>query len=310
MGDGWSGLDICVLGPVRLLAHGQAIDVPGRQQQALLAMFVLHRGRVLSSQRLVDGLWGPAAPASAATSLRVSVSKLRRALSAASAQEALVTSPGGYSLDVASASTDVGRFEAAVEAAHLTASPLERLATLDEALALWRGSPEPIPEYDAGVTSELGRLAALRELALEERADATLQLGRHRELVPALEALVADEPLRERRTELLMLALTRSGRQVEALEAYRRLRSRLVDNLGLEPSARLRDLEHTILSQGATESVLAASPTVQDVLVAGPRRSGGLWGAIVGGAVVLAAGSAVLVSAMGTDPADPSSDAA
>ena len=305
-----SGLDICVLGPTQMFAHGQAVDVPGRQQQALLVMLVLYRGRVLSSQRLLEALWGPAPTASAATSLRVSVSKLRRALSAASAQDALVTSPGGYSLEVAPLSTDVGRFEAAIDAARVTASPRERLSVLDDALALWRGSPGPLPEHDPGVTREFGRLAELRELAREERADAALQLGRHRELVPALEALVADEPLRERRTELLMRALAESGRQVDALEAYRRLRCRLVEDLGLEPSAELRNLQAAILSPPVGAPPEIGSPAVPAAPLRPRRSSVRRRAAVVGGAVVLAAAGSVLLTAMGDRPAHPTSDLA
>ena len=306
-----SGLDICVLGPTQMFAHGQAVDVPGRQQQALLVMFVLYRGRVLSSQRLLEALWGPAPTASAATSLRVSVSKLRRALSAASAQDALVTSPGGYSLEVAPLSTDVGRFEAAVDAARVTASPRERLASSTTHSPCGGAALAPCPEHDPGVTKELGRLAELRELALEERADAALQLGRHRELVPALEALVADEPLRERRTELLMRALARSGRQVDALEAYRRLRCRLVDDLGLEPSAELRNLQAAILSPPVGAPPEIASPAVPVAPPLRPRRgSVRRWAAVVGGAVVLAAAGSVLLAAMRDVPAHPTSDLA
>ena len=240
MTEGEPGLDIRILGALQVVLEGTPVEVAGRQQQAILFMLVLNRGRAVRASRLVDALWGPTPPPSAAASLRVSVSKLRRVLRSAPPSQVLLTASGGYVLDVCAEQTDVGRFEQALAAAHAAGGPRERSQHLDRALRMWRGPPGPVPEYDADVSSELARLVELRDLALEDRAEAALQLGRHRELVPELEALVAQAPLRERRTGLLMLALDRSGRQADALAAFRVLRSRLVEELGLEPSAELQ----------------------------------------------------------------------
>ena len=251
MAEGEPGLDIRILGALQVVLEGTPVEVPGRQQQAILFMLVLNRGRAVRASRLVDALWGPTPPPSAAASLRVSVSKLRRVLRSTPQCQVLLTASGGYVLDVCAEQTDVGRFEQALAAAHAAEGPRERSQHLDRALCLWRGSPGPAPEYDADVSTELARLVELRDLALEDRAEAALELGRHRELVPELEALVAQAPLRERRTGLLMLALDRSGRQADALAAFRRLRSRLVEELGLEPSAELQAVERAVLDGGA-----------------------------------------------------------
>ena len=214
--------------------------------------------------------------------------------------EVLLTASGGYSLDVTAEQTDVGRFEQAVDAARTAAGPHERWQHLDRAVRMWRGLPGPAPEYDADVATELSRLVELRDLALEDRADAALQLGRHRELVPELEALVAQAPLRERRTALLMLALSHSGRQADALAAFRRLRARLVDELGLEPSAELRAVEGAVLSQAGTTTTPPAL-----MAASGPRPgSSRAWWVRRAGAVAVVGVVTAAVMAAVAWPAD------
>ena len=305
MTEGEPGLDIRILGALQVVLEGTPVEVPGRQQQAILFMLVLNRGRAVRASRLVDALWGPTPPPSAAASLRVSVSKLRRVLRSAPPSQVLLTASGGYVLDVCAEQTDVGRFEQALAAAHVASGPRERSQHLDRALSMWRGPPGPAPEYDADVSSELARLVELRDLALEDRAEAALELGRHRELVPELEALVAQAPLRERRTGLLMLALDRSGRQADALAAFRVLRSRLVEELGLEPSAELQAVERAVLDGGtAAMSRGQESPRVPSTQGRTRSRWGPRAGAAAAAGLLTAAVAAAAVMTAAAWPSD------
>ncbi len=226
----------------------------------MLTLLALRANQVVPPEELVDALWGPAPPMTAAAGLRVSVSKLRRALGAAGAPGALVTRTGGYVLELGLGRTDIARFEGLVDRARVTGDPAARGALLDEALALWRGSPLTGLDHDPVAVSELLRLEEVRSLAVEDRIDCKLAQGHHRELVPELEALVAAAPLRERRQGQLMRALNGSGRQAEALETYRRFREHLVDELGLEPGPDLREVEQTILRQERPPERAAATP--------------------------------------------------
>ena len=300
MTEGEPGLDLRILGPPQVVVGGSPVEVAGRHQQAILLMLVLNRGRVVTTVRLTDAVWGPTPPPSAAASLRMSVSKLRRVLRGAPGSEVLLTASGGYSLDVTAEQTDVGRFEQAVDAARAEAGPLERWQHLDRAVRMWRGLPGPVPEYDADVATEVSRLVELRDLALEDRADAALELGRNRELVPELEALVAQAPLRERRTALLMLALSQSGRQADALAAFRRLRTRMVDELGLEPSAELRAVERSVLAQDGTTT----KPAVMTAPGSPPGgRARSWWARRAGAAAVIGVAAAAVMAAVAW-PAD------
>jgi len=218
-------LEFRLLGELEVAAGGETFEIAGRQQQALLALLLIHANEVLSPERLIDSLWGPAPPPTAAASLRVSVAKVRRGLEAAGVDDVLLTQPGGYVLRVEPDQLDVARFGTLVGEARRATGPTERRALLERALSIWRGPPAAGLEYDSVAQAELRRLHELRLLALEERIDCDLELGRHRELVPELEALVDAEPLRERRHAQLMRALNGSGRQADALEVYRRLRS-------------------------------------------------------------------------------------
>jgi YVTN family beta-propeller protein len=222
----------------------RSLPLGGRKQRTLLAILLLHANEVVSSDALIDGLWGERPPKTAGTALQVYVSNLRKLLS----PERLETRSPGYLLHIEPEELDLGRFEQ-LAAQTNGDDPEASASALTEALTLWRGQPLADFAYDSFAQTEIARLEELRLTATEQRIDAELRLGRDAELVGELEALVAKHPLRERLVSQLMLALYRSGRQTEALEAYRRARQTLVEELGIEPSPALKQLEKAILAQ-------------------------------------------------------------
>jgi DNA-binding SARP family transcriptional activator len=227
-----------------VVEHGRSLDLGGVKQRSLLALLLLHANQVVSTDRLIDELWGAAPPATAAKSIQVMVSKLRRILG----EHRLVTQPPGYLLRLDLAELDLARFERLVAEAR-RAAPESAAQKLRQALALWRGPALADLAYERFAQAEVARLEELRLAALDQRIDADLAAGRHAELVGELEALVAEHPLRERLRCQLMLALYRSSRQAEALAAYRAARHELSEGLGLEPSEELKWLEQAILRQ-------------------------------------------------------------
>ena len=232
-----------ILGPLEVDDGGAPVPLGGPKRRALLALLLLHADEVVPTQRLVDELWGEKAPASAGTALHNHISRLRKVLG----DNLLVTRPRGYMLRLDGHEFDLDQFERLVsEASDAEASA--RAAKLREALGLWRGPALADVELPF-VQGETARLDELRLAALEERIEADLALARHAELVPELEALAREHPLRERLRGQLILALYRCGRQAEALETYREGRRYLADELGLEPSPELRELERLILLQ-------------------------------------------------------------
>ena len=262
-----------VLGPLEVWFDGAPVKIGGARQRALLAMLLLNANRVVSREQLIDELLGDARPETADHTLRVQVSRLRSVIDLPGAPEPrLVRQAPGYRLRVDSGELDLDVFEELLAQAHrATQSGDHELAsrTLREAEALWRGRPLADLDSKPFAQIEIERLAEMRLVATEDRIDADLALGRHRRLVPELERMVAEHPLRERVRGQAMLALYRSGRQADALAAYRTGRARLVDQLGVEPGPALRGLERAILRQDAAldlpESVVA--PTI--------RRAGG-----------------------------------
>jgi len=239
-----------ILGPLDVRENGHAIEVGGGKQRALFALLLVGGGKSISTDRLIDALWGEKAPASAVSSLHAYVSRLRSALGS----DRLVRSGHGYQLVVHPDELDVDRFERLLVSGRdlLRAGEVEAAAeTLRTALALWRGPPLADLTYETFATDEIARLEELRLDALAERIQADLALGRAQQIVPELEALVRQNPLRERLRGQLMLALYRSGRQAEALETYQRARRDLVEELGIEPSEELRELQQSILRQDA-----------------------------------------------------------
>jgi len=252
-------LEFRLLGPVEAVVDGRPVALPAAKPRALLAVLLLDRNRVVSVGRLVEDLWGDEPPETATKALQGYVSQLRKALGA----DRLLTKPPGYSLRVEDGELDLDRFEVlAREGRELLGSGESKAAAkrLAEALELWRGTPfaefesEPFAR-DAGARLEDARLAAL-----EERIEADLALGRHARLIPELEELVAREPLRERPRAQLMLALYRSGRQAEALDAFQQGRRVLVEELGIDPSPRLQQLHGAILRQESGLEPARATP--------------------------------------------------
>ena len=239
-----------ILGPLEVWHDDRAVALSGARQRALLAILLLHAGEVVPSDRLMDDLWGEKPPAAGHTALRVRVSQLRKALGPGS--ELLVTQPPGYALRIQPSQLDLSRFEHMVADGEraLGAGKAERaLELLDDALGLWRGAPLADLPYAPFAQAPVVRLEELRLAAVELRIDAQLALGRHRRLAGELQALVAEHPLRERLCGQLMLALYRDGRQAEALAAFSAARTRLVEEIGIEPGPPLQELQRRILDQ-------------------------------------------------------------
>jgi DNA-binding SARP family transcriptional activator len=252
-------LDFRILGPTEVWDDGTQLQLGGPKQRAVLALLLLDAGRVVSTDRLIDLLWGEQPPPTAATSLQNFVSQLRKLVGA----KVLVTRPPGYRLEIALEQLDLERFRRLVEGAR-QAQPEERAAKLREALALWRGPPLADFAFEAFAQNEIARLEELRLVALEERTEADLEAGRHAELVGELEQLVSQHPLREGFRRHLMLALYRSGRQAEALQVYHEGRRELVEELGLEPSSVLQQFHGAILRQDPRLDLGGAAPATRE----------------------------------------------
>jgi DNA-binding SARP family transcriptional activator len=269
-----------VLGPLEVVRQGRTLELGSGKQRTLLAALLLHANEVVSTDRLIDALWGERAPATAPKIVQGYVSQLRKLLAGASESRdggVLLTRSPGYVLRLDDGQLDADRFTALLakaRAALAASAPLEASTLLREALGLWRGPPLPEFAFDSFAQEEIARLEELHVAALEERIDADLALGRQVELVTELEALVARHPLRERPRGQLMLALYRCGRQAEALQAYQDTRRVLVDELGIEPSRELAQLEQALLRQDpALDLVVPAGvPPAAAVDVAAPAR--------------------------------------
>jgi DNA-binding SARP family transcriptional activator/pimeloyl-ACP methyl ester carboxylesterase len=241
-----------VLGPLEVTADGQSLGPAGARTRAVLAMLLVHANQVVSSDRLIEELWPGHPAAKAADSLQVRLSELRKAFRAAGEAGRLATRPPGYLLQVEPGELDAVRFEqlaAEGNAALAAGEAATAVQCLDQALALWRGPALADVDTVASARTEAGRLEEERLGALESRAEALLACGRHRDLIAELETLTAAYPLRERFWSQRMLALYRSGRQADALRAYRELRDILVAELAIEPGPELRDLHARILRQ-------------------------------------------------------------
>jgi DNA-binding SARP family transcriptional activator/nucleotide-binding universal stress UspA family protein len=245
-------IEFGVLGPLEARVGEYVVPLRSPKQRAVLAMLLLHANEVVSSDRLVDELWTSDPPSTAATALQVHVSQLRKALPPGTE---LLTRAPGYVIQVEPEQLDLKRFERLAgdgERALADGDPSSAAKSLRAALDLWRGPALADLTYEAFAQVPIMRLEELRLAVLEARIEAELALGRHSSLVAELEALVAEHPLRERLLAELMLALYRSGRQADALDAYRAGRHALLGELGLEPTERLRDLEQAILRHDRT----------------------------------------------------------
>jgi predicted ATPase/DNA-binding SARP family transcriptional activator len=252
------GLEIRVLGPFDVLVDGRPLALGGPRQRAVLALLALHLGQVASIDRIIDDIWGEAAGDTAAHTVQVYVSQLRKGLPAG----VIVTRAPGYVLAAAPETLDAERFERLLERgrAALAGDPAGALALLDEQAALWRGAPYAEYAYAAWAETEIARLEELKLVADETRIAALVEVGRAAEAIPQLDGLIGREPLRERLRYLRMLALYRTGRQAEALQAYQQARESLVEQLGIEPGPELQALERAILRQDASLAVPAPAP--------------------------------------------------
>ena len=257
-------MDFRILGPLEVADNGREPVIAPGKQRALLAMLLLHANEVVSSDRLIEELWGEQPPASAAKSLQVHISRLRRALEGErgnGADSVVVTRGGGYLVRVGPGELDLERFEHLLDEGSVALAegdPERALELLREALGLWRGAPLAEFAYEEFAQDEIARLEELHLAALEQRIEAQLALGRHSQVIGELETLVKHHPFRERLHAQLMLALYRSGRQTEALDAYQQARRTLVDEVGVEPGEQLRGLERAVL---AHDPALSAPPT-------------------------------------------------
>jgi DNA-binding SARP family transcriptional activator len=251
-------VEFAILGPLEAREGGEPMALGGPKQRALLAILLLEAGKVVSLDHLVDALWAGNSPPTAVASLQNFVAQLRKVLG----PDVIETRQPGYLVRLGPEQLDVARVRTLVDEARAS-EPVHRAELLDEALALWRGEPLAEFRYETFAQEEIARLEEFKLTLLEERAEAKLAIGEHADLVTELEALVRRHPLRERLRAQLMLALYRSGRQAQALEAYREGRELLVQELGLEPSPLLRSVHASILRQETYALDRGAVPEVE-----------------------------------------------
>ena len=279
-------MEFCLLGPLVVRRDGAVVPVTARRQRAVLAALLLDAGRVVGPDELAEVLWGSEPPRLARVTVQNYVMRLRNALGEAG-RTRIRTVAGGYAITATPSELDVCRFEALLEDAAAAARRQSwdvAVDRADQALSLWRGEPLADAGSEVLALRRAPQLTELHVTALETRLEARLHLGRAAGVVGELRRLAAEHPMRERAHGLLMMALCREGRQAEALEAYQQARRLLVDELGTEPGAALRELHHRIL---VGDPALAGEParafggrrpdamTIQAGALAAARRAGG-----------------------------------
>ena len=263
-------IEFRVLGPLQMVAGSRVLPLGGIKQRGVLALLLLARNRVVPRDRLIDALWSDEPPASAANSVQVYISKLRKLLDEGGEPGSLMTEPPGYVLRVPPGALDADEFERLVTdglAAFHAQSYADAESTLAHALSIWRGPALADLASESYAQAEIARLEGRRLEALGGRFDAMLAVGRQAEAIGELQALVGLYPLDERLRAQLMKALYRTGRQADALESYRAYRALLDAELGLEPNVELRELEQAILRQ---DDSLAPSAQVAPTSPAAP----------------------------------------
>lgn len=268
-----------ILGPLEVVGEQGPVKLGGPKQRATLAILLLNANRVVSIDRLADQLYAGRAPVTAATQVHRQISDLRKALGE---DARLETRSPGYVIHVGAEQLDLKRFERLTEEAGRALARGEAETAFElqrDALALWRGPLLVDLDHEPFAQIAIGRLEEILLAALEQRVDAELALGHHRELVGELDELAAQHPLHEPFASRLMLALYRSGRQADALDVYRRTRERLIDGFGIEPGRELHELERAILNQdpsldvgGAVTRPVAAPDQIVLVLPSGDER--------------------------------------
>ena len=257
-----------VLGSLEVRRGNDVVDIGSTNERKILAALLVDANAVVSTSRLIEVLWGDDPPASDRNALQTYIARLRRRLGAAATPAPVVTRPPGYAIELGPHQLDSLQFCELMDQARasLHVDPSRAIEILDDALELWRGPAFAEFADDDVARAEAARLEELRQTAVEDRVDALLALGRSADAVSVLEGVVAAHPVSERPHAQLMRALARCGRQVDALRLYQRFRGRLADELGLEPSSSLRDLEGQILTQAPhvapSERPVPSPPTV------------------------------------------------
>lgn len=316
-------LEFRILGPLEVRSNGVPVHLGPHKQRAVLAILLLHANEVVSVDRLIDEVWGESPPKTAAHSIQIYISELRRAFGKVSPNQVIHTRPPGYLIEVDSGSIDARRFEHLVESGSVQLSDGDRSAGVEmlrSALQMWR---PPLSDftYEEFAQNDVRRLLQLRLGAAEELASYELSQGRHREVQLLVSEVLREDPLRERCYELRMLALYRSGRHAEALRTYDELRTVLAEQLGLDPSPRMRQLQERILlhdpelgvSQSrepiTRETEAAARNPYKGLRAFGERDAGDYFGReeLVGHLVNVLAGGAHLVSLVGPSGSGKSS---
>ncbi len=252
-------MDISILGELEVSDGTSLINVGGTRERAIVETLALFSGDVVTTDTLVDGAWGDEPPPTAGKSLQSHISRIRQRLPAG----LIETTGHGYRLHVRPADVDAHRLIGLIEEARRASAGLDphfAAELLDEAVELWRGTPLQNLADGPFRAGQLARLEATRELAISARVDAHLALGRHELMIPELERLVSEYPYREQLWGQLMLALYRSGRRADALQRYERLRTGLREDLGLNPSAALRDMAARIVGEDPVLDLTSPPP--------------------------------------------------
>src|SRR4051794_4523538 len=290
-----------LLGPLEVVTDDGSVDIGSGKRRALLANLLIHANEVVSAERLIDELWDEHPPVTAAKSVQVYVSQLRKALSADG--ELLATRGSGYVITVRPEQVDARLFEQRLATAELALADGDAQSAAAEAqgaLELWRGPALDDVAYESFAQAEAARLDELRTVAFETRIEAQLMLGEHAHLASELESLVAAHPLHERFRAQLMVALYRCGRQSEALDAYRQGSQLLRDELGIEPSPDLRRLEQQILTHddelAAPRRRRRAAPPSAAPPAATEGRSRRPGWLLVGGATLILGAAAIVIT--------------
>jgi basic membrane lipoprotein Med (substrate-binding protein (PBP1-ABC) superfamily)/DNA-binding SARP family transcriptional activator len=272
-------LQFRILGSLSVVGNGRVAALGPPKQRALLAILLTRIGEVVPQERLIELLWGAAAPRTADHSIQIYVSDLRRAFEPLGGSDRLVTRQPGYVLEVDPDSVDAWRFERLVKEGTRLLEVGDQDAgrsTIREALGLWNGTPLSDFPYEEFAQPVVRRLAEERLTAVEAHAAASLEAGRNTEALDLLTTAVQDDPLRERARELLMLALYRSGRHAEALRSFHALRTQLTDEFGVDPSPSIRALYDRILAHDPSLAKGAlAAPNVRVTLAAEGAGVGG-----------------------------------
>lgn len=293
-------MEFRILGPLEVVADGAPVAIGSAKQRTLLGVLLLHAHEVVSTDALVDALWGERPPATAGKLVQVYVSQLRRALSG---NDVLQTRAPGYVAVVEPEQLDASRFTALVAEARERSDADEAVAAYDAALALWRGPVLADVEHEAHARVEVERLEELRLAALGERIAFELDRGRHARVIAELESLTAEHPLHERFWAQLMVALYGAGRQSEALAAYQRARRALLDRVGLQPGPELRRLEKAILSHEPSLEATAPAPAALPPPGRRLRRRRVLTAAAIAAVAAAAAVTVVVAPGGGRRPA-------